>query len=187
MDNHVPVIGPYILHALNGTKIQKAGAGLISDFCTMVQSEKIIDGFKDYTPALLKMLTDPTIEREGKLAAIVAIADTISMTKDRFEPFYADTFKLFFGAAKKSIEDFDDHDREYMLYCTQLQGTLIEAFVCITQEFDSLSEISREAFLSHIEPLMEFLVGAAGQKYSPTEERIRDIIGLFGDLAKNVR
>ena len=49
-------------------------------------------GFKDYTPMLFQMLEKSSIEREGKLAAIIAIADTITMTKDQFTEFYPKTF-----------------------------------------------------------------------------------------------
>jgi len=47
----------------------------------MVESQKIVDGFRDTTPMLFAMLEKNSVEREGKLAAIVAIADTITMTK----------------------------------------------------------------------------------------------------------
>ena len=186
MDEFVPTLGPYIVHSLENDRLCKAGASLISDFCTMVQSEKIVDGFADYTPLLLAMLQKSQVEREGKLAAIVAIADTVSMTKSRFEPFFAETFKFFFQAAQHSTSNVDQHDREFVEYCVQLQGSLIEAFTSIAIEYNDLSDATKRSFQTYVEPLMEFIVKAAGDEYNPSEERLRDILGLLGDLARSV-
>lgn len=131
MDQFVPELGPYIVHSLERDSLAKSGASLISDFCTMVESQKIVDGFKDYTPMLFQMLEKNTVEREGKLSAIIAIADTITMTKESFGPFYPKTFELFFQAATHSVSEINIQDREFVEYMIQLQNALIEAFTSI--------------------------------------------------------
>ena len=68
----------------------------------------------------------------------------------------------------------------------QLQNALIEAFTSIAQELQTLDAGSRQAFSEHGQTLMEFLVKSAGQKYNPNEDKIREIVGLFGDLATSL-
>ena len=186
MDEFVPKLGPFIVHSLERDSLAKSGATLISDFCTMVESQKIVDGFNDYTPMLFQMLNKDTVEREGKLAAIIAIADTITMTKEKFGTFYPRTFELFFQAALHSVSDIDQQDREYVEYMISLQNALIEAFTSIAQELSSLDDTSKQAFAQQGETLMTFLVKSSGPKYNPTEDKIREIVGLFGDLASSL-
>lgn len=99
MDQYVSQIGPYIFHSLDDPSVSKSAASLISDLCTMVESQNILGGFRDYSPKLLTMLRSNDVEREGKLAAITALADTISATQSDFQPFFQETMSLFSSAA----------------------------------------------------------------------------------------
>jgi len=88
MDQFVEEIGPYIFHSLEDPSMSKSAASLISDLCTMVESKNILAGFRDYTPRLLSILRDDKVEREGKLSAITALADTITATQADFDQFF---------------------------------------------------------------------------------------------------
>lgn len=99
MDRFVEQIGPYIFHSLDDPSVSKSAASLISDLCTMVESKNILGGFRDYTPKLLSILRCNEVEREGKLSAITALADTITATQADFDPFFNETLTLFSSAA----------------------------------------------------------------------------------------
>lgn len=104
MDKYVDIIAPYIVFALRESESSdtiKNACGLISDLCTMVESPKILDGFGDYVPLLLQIMTNPKLQREAKLGAVTAIGDTYLMTKDQFAPFLDETLNLFSSAAEQ--------------------------------------------------------------------------------------
>lgn len=67
----------------------------------MVESRKIVEGFKDYVPLLHNIMTNRKLQRDAKLGAVTAIGDTYLMTKENFLPFMDNTLKLFSSAAEQ--------------------------------------------------------------------------------------
>jgi len=130
IDTHVPQIGPFILHALrqsDSSETIKNACGLISDLCTMVESQNIIEGFENYVPLLLNIMTNKTLQREAKLGAVTAIGDTYLVTKEKFMPFLGDTLRYFSSAAEQCV-DVNPADYDLIEYIGLLQGALIESY-----------------------------------------------------------
>ncbi len=131
IDSHVPVIGPYLVHALQqceSSETTKNACGLISDLCTMVESQNIIEGFENYVPLLLNnVMGNKALQRDAKLGAVTAIGDTFLITKDKFMPFLDETLKYFNSAAEQCI-DVNVADYDLIEYITKLQGALIESY-----------------------------------------------------------
>lgn len=136
MEGFVPSIGPYIFHALKNSDSSdtiKNACGLISDLCTMVESQSIISAFEEYVPLLHGIMSKRNLHRDAKLSAVTAIGDTYLMTKERFFPFLDTTLKLFSSAASQCI-DVNMNDDDLVEYVIKLQGSLIESYTCIIQE-----------------------------------------------------
>jgi hypothetical protein len=130
MDKYVEKIGPYIFHGLkesDSSDTIKNACGLISDLCTMVESQNIISGFHEYVPLLLQIMTNRSLQRDAKLGAVTAIGDTYLMTKEKFLPFLDNTLELFASAANQCI-DVNTNDDDFMEYVVKLQGALIESY-----------------------------------------------------------
>jgi len=130
IDVHVPQIGPFILHALgqsNSSETIKNACGVISDLCTMVESKNIIEGFKNYVPLLLNIMTNRTLQRDAKLGAVTAIGDTYLVTKEKFMPFLEETLRYFSSAAEQCV-DVNPADYDLLEYISKLQGALIESY-----------------------------------------------------------
>jgi hypothetical protein len=185
MDNYVGKVGPYIIHALNNDDSSdtiKNACGLISDLCTMVESEKIIDGFEEYVPLLHQIMTNPKLQRDAKLGAVTAIGDTYLMTRDRFLPFLDETLKLFSSAAEQSI-DVNGNDDDLRDYIVKLQGALIESYTCIIQEVSTPQNPAYTKLEPYVTGIVKFCIICIGDKFAPTLPRVKEVAGLIGDLA----
>jgi len=130
MDKHVGDLGQYIIHALKqdeSSETIKNACGLISDLCTMVESQSIIEGFQEYVPLLLHIMTNKKLLRDAKLGAVTAIGDTYLITKDKFLPFLDETLKYFSSAAEQCV-NINPADIDLIEYVAKLQGALIESY-----------------------------------------------------------
>jgi importin subunit beta-1 len=130
MDTYSNRLGPYIFHALkerDSSDTIKNACGVISDLCTMVESENIINAFEEYVPLLHAIMVNRKIKRDAKLGAVTAIGDTYLVTKERFAPFLDETLKLFSSAAEQCV-NVNPNDYDLIEYITKLQGALVESY-----------------------------------------------------------
>lgn len=185
MDKYVEKIGPYIFHGLkesDSSDTIKNACGLISDLCTMVESQNIISGFHEYVPLLLQIMTNRSLQRDAKLGAVTAIGDTYLMTKEKFLPFLDNTLELFASAANQCI-DVNTNDDDFMEYVVKLQGALIESYTWIIQEVASNQDDTYKKLEVYVPDIVKFCIICVQDKFSPTMSRIKEVAGLIGDLA----
>lgn len=160
MDKYVEKIGPFIFHGLEGSDSSdtiRHSCGLISDLCTMVESQNIISGFQDYVPLLHNIMTNRKLQRDAKLAAVTAIGDTYLMTKERFAPFLDNTLKLFSSAAEQCV-DINFNDDDLVEYVVKLQGALIESYTCIVQEISSPNDDTYKKLEDYVPGIIRFCI-----------------------------
>lgn len=184
MDHYVEDIGPFIFHALkesDSSDTIKNACGLISDLCTMVESEKIINGYELYVPLLHGIMSNPKLQREAKLGAVTAIGDTFLMTREKFLPFLEDTLNLFASAANQCV-NANTNDEDLVNYVVKLQGALIESYTCIIQEVNDSQE-TYKMVEPHVSDIAQFCIICVHDKYSPNLQRLKEVAGLIGDLA----
>lgn len=160
MDKYVPEIGPYIFHGLkesDSSDTIKNACGLISDLCTMVESQNIIAGFEEYVPLLHNIMTNRSLQRDAKLGAVTAIGDTYLMTKEKFLPFLDDTLKLFSSAAEQCV-DVNVNDDDLVEYVVRLQGALIESYTCIIQEVANSQQETYQKLEYYVPGIIKFCI-----------------------------
>ena len=185
IDTFVERLGPYIIHALKNSDSSdtiKNAWGLISDLCTMVESEKIIDGFEEYVPLLHEIMINPKLQRDAKLSSVTAIGDTYLITRERFLPFLGNTMKLFSSAAEKCIE-INRNDEDLLEYIFRLQGALIESYTCIVQEAANSNKDTYKMIEDYIPGIVKFWIICINERFNPTLPRLKEVAGLIGDLA----
>ena len=106
MRDNVNTCAPYIIHGIKSKNaaIIRNSCGLLSDFCTLVESEELLEGSEQYVPILLDYLRDPTLDRNAKIVIITVIGDTFLYTKDRYGKFIEETLSILEGACNLVIK-----------------------------------------------------------------------------------
>jgi hypothetical protein len=123
----------------------------------MVESQSILEGFREYVPLLQNIMTNRNLQREAKLGAVTAIGDTYLMTKDDFLPFLEDTLKLFSSAAEQCV-DVNVNDDDLVEYVVKLQGALIESYTCIVQEVANSQQETYKSLEIYVPGIVKFCI-----------------------------
>jgi len=94
----------------------KYSANLISNLCRLSESQKIVEGFRDYTPLLLEILKDDKTEREIRVPVIDALIETFGMTKKLFSDFFPVMLNQLIQTANWSVEVNNRLDNELFFF-----------------------------------------------------------------------
>ena len=135
---------PYIMHGIKSknSSLIRNSCGVLSDFCTLVEPEGILEGFVEYIPILLKHLRDPLLDRSAKIYIITVIGDTFLFAKHKFKPFLDETLSILELASESVIAEYEEnkkqdqqnypndraYDYEDLQYNIELQSALIECY-----------------------------------------------------------
>lgn len=171
LDKKVNDIAPFLVFGLDSKNaaIIRNACGVLSDFCTLVESPSIIDGFPEYMPKLLKHLKDEQTEKSAKIIIIALIGDTFLLAKKEFEPLLEETLTILESAAQFSVRHpisyYDDF--EMRLYIAQLQNVLVECYTCFVQNILEAGDKCYQTLGGYIYNIFHFLMATLDKDIQP--------------------
>ena len=144
LDWKVDHIASYILFGLrsNNPAIVRNSWGVLSDLCTLVESQSIMKGFTEYMPILLDLLKDKSADKSIKIIVISLIGDTFLYTKKSFQPYLEESLQILESAAQISIklEESNEDNAEQLNYFSILHSSLIECYTWFVQNISETNE-----------------------------------------------